>query len=156
MVGMRRREFITGLVGAAVAWPLAARAQQGKGPVRIGFLPLGSPAYPYDRSLVEAFQQGLRKVGLVENRDIVLDIAWSGGDPDRAVNELLQRGAQMLIPCGSPAAVAAHRLAPTLPIVFISVGNPIAMGLVDSLPRPGRNVTGFSDIQADLSGKLVD
>jgi putative ABC transport system substrate-binding protein len=156
MFGMRRREFITLLGGAAAAWPLAARAQQAKGPVRIGFLPLGSPSKAYDRSLVEAFQEGLHKVGLVENRDIVLDIAWISSDPDQAVTELVQRGAQMLIPCGSSASVAAQRRAPTIPIVFIAVGNPIAMGLVDSLSHPGRNATGFSDIQADLTGKLVD
>ena len=153
---MKRREFITLLGGAAAAWPLAARAQQAKGPVRIGFLPLGSPSNAHDRSNVEAFQEGLRKAGLVENRDIVLDIVWSSGDPDQAVTELMQRGAQMLIPCGSSASVAAQRRAPTIPIVFINVGNPIAMGLVETLSRPGRNATGFSDIQSDLSGKLVD
>jgi hypothetical protein len=102
---VKRREFITLLGGAAVAaWPLAARAQQAKGPIRIGFLPLGSPSNAYDRSLVEEFHQGLRMAGLVENRDIVLDIVWIGRDPAQAVTELLQRGAQMLIPCGSSAA----------------------------------------------------
>jgi hypothetical protein len=72
---MNRREFIT-LLGAAVAWPLVARAQNGKPPVRFGFVPLGSPSNAYDRSLVEAFQQGLSRVGLIENRDIMLDVAW--------------------------------------------------------------------------------
>jgi putative ABC transport system substrate-binding protein len=153
---LRRREFITLLGGAAAAWPMAAQAQQAKGPVQIGFLPLGSPSNAYDRSLVEAFQEGLRKAGLVENRDIVLDIVWSSGDPDQAVTELMQRGAQMLIPCGSSASVAAQSRAPTIPIVFINVGDPIAVGLVETLSRPGRNATGFSDIQGDLSGKLVD
>jgi putative ABC transport system substrate-binding protein len=156
MPPIRRREFITLFGGAAAAWPFAARAQQAKRPVRIGFLPLGSQSSAYDRSLVEAFQRGLRSAGLVENRDIVLDIGWTSEDPDQAVTELMQRGAEMLIPCGSSASVAAQRRAPTLPIVFINVGNPIAMGLVDSLSRPGRNATGLSDIQADLSGKLVD
>ena len=85
---MRRRDFITLLGGAAAAWPLAARAQQGKSPVRLGFLPLGSPSNAYDRSLVEAFQQGLRGVGLIENRDIILDVAWVSGDPDQAVSDV--------------------------------------------------------------------
>ena len=156
MSDMRRRDFITLLGGAAAAWPLVARAQQAKRPVRIGFLPLGSPSNPYDRSLVEAFRQGLRKVDLVENRDIVLDVVWISGDSDQAVTELMQRGAEMLVPCGSSASVAAQRRAPTIPIVFIGVGNPIAMGLVESLPRPGGNATGFSDILSDLSAKLVD
>jgi putative tryptophan/tyrosine transport system substrate-binding protein len=156
---MRRRDF-TKLLGAAtavsMAWPLAVRAQPARSPVRLGFLPLGSPANPYDRSLVEAFRQGLRQAGLVENRDVVLDVVWITGEPEQAVSELMQRGAAMLIPCGSSASVAARRQAPMLPIIFLSVGNPIAMGLVESLAHPGRNATGFSDILADLGGKLVD
>ena len=151
-----RREFITLLGGAAAAWPLAARAQQGKGPVRLGFLPIGSPSNAYDRSLVEAFQQGLRKVGLIENRDIILDVVWMSGDPDQAVSEVLRRGAELLIPSGSSASVAAKGQTSTIPIVFLNVGDPMAMGLVESLSRPGRNATGFSDILAELSGKFVD
>ena len=89
---MRRREFITLLGGLAAAWPLAARAQQAQKPVRIGVLPFGSPSNAYDRSLFEAFQSGLRQVGLVENRDIVLDVVWTGaGDPDQAVTDVIQR-----------------------------------------------------------------
>jgi putative ABC transport system substrate-binding protein len=153
---MRRREFIAALGGAAVALPLAGRAQSPKSPIRIGFLPLGSPSNSYDRSLVEAFQQGLRLVGLIENRDIVLDVVWMGDDPDQAVSEVVRRGADVLIPCGSSASVAAKRQTSTIPIVFLNVGDPMAMGLVESLSRPGRNATGFSDILAELSGKLVD
>jgi len=153
---MRRREFITLLGSATATWPLAVRAQQAKGPVHLGFLPLGSPDNKYDQSLVEAFRQGLRIAGLVEDRDVVLDVIWSGRDPNEAVSEALKRGAGLLIPCGSSASVAAKRQTSTIPIMFISVGDPIAMGLVESLSRPGRNATGFSDILADLSGKLVE
>jgi putative ABC transport system substrate-binding protein len=153
---MRRREFVRLLGGAAVAWPLAARAQQSKSPVRIGMLPIGLPSNTYNTSLVEAFRQGLRDVGIVENRDVILDVVWvSGGDPDAAASDLIQRGARLLVPCGSSFSVAARRQTSTIPIVFLNVGDPIAMGLVDSLSRPGRNATGFSDILADLSGKLV-
>jgi putative ABC transport system substrate-binding protein len=152
---MRRREFIGLLCGAAAVFPLAARAQ-AKSPIRIGMLPLGSPSSAYDRSLVEAFRQGLRQAGLVESKDIVLDVVWIDGDPDQAVAQLIQRGAELLVPCGSSASVAVKRRTSTIPIVFLSVGNPIAMGLVDSLPRPGQNATGFADILADLSGKLVE
>src|SRR6516164_11599245 len=126
---MNRRAFITLLGGGAVAWPLAARAQQGKGPVRLGFLPIGSPSNAYDRSLVEAFQQGLRRVGLIENEDIVLDVVWTSDDPDRAVSEALRRGAELLISCGSSASAAAMRQGWTVPIVFINVGDPVAIGL---------------------------
>jgi putative ABC transport system substrate-binding protein len=153
---VKRREFIALLGSAAAAWPLEARAQQDKAPVRLGFLPLGSPSNAYDRSLVEAFREGLRRVGLIENRDAILDVVWISGDPDQAVRQVLQQGAELLIPCGSSASVAAKRQTSTIPIVFLSVGDPMAMGLVESLSHPGRNATGFSDILADLSGKLVD
>jgi len=130
---MKRREFISLLCGAAAAWPLAAHAQNTKNPVRLGFLPIGSPDNKYDQSLVEAFRQGLRQVGLVEGRDIVLDVAWISGDPDQAVSEALKRGAELLIPGGSSASVAAKRQTSTIPIIFLNVGDPIAMGLVESL-----------------------
>jgi putative tryptophan/tyrosine transport system substrate-binding protein len=153
---MRRRQFITVLGGAVAAWPLAAQAQQHNGPVRLGFLPIGSPRNAYDRSLAEAFQEGLRRVGLIENQNIVLDVVWVGDDPDQAVSEELQRGAELLITSGSSVTVAARRQTSTIPIVFLHVGDPMAMGLIESLSRPGRNATGFSDILADLSGKFVD
>jgi putative tryptophan/tyrosine transport system substrate-binding protein len=151
---MRRRDFMMLVGGAAAAWPLAASAQQRK--VRLGFIPIGSPANSYDLSLVETFRQGLRKVGLIENQNVVLDVAWVKTDADQAVSEVLQRGAEVLIPCGSSASVAAQQQTSTIPIVFLNVGDPVAVGLVESLSRPGRNATGFSDILADVSGKLVD
>ena len=156
---MRRRDFITLLGGAAVAWPLKASAQLAKGPIRIGLLPFGSPSNAYDQSLVEAFRSGLRQAGLIEDRDIVLDIVWTSGsdsDTDKAVTELIRRGAELLVPTGSTASVAAKRHTSTIPIVFISVGNPVAMGLVENLPHPGGNATGFSDIFSELSAKLVE
>jgi putative ABC transport system substrate-binding protein len=153
---MKRRDFIRILGGAAGAWPIAATAQQLKSPVRIGFLPLGSPTNAYDQSLVAAFRRGLRQVGLVENRDITLNVTWITGDPEKAIAEVIQRGVDVLVPCGSSASVAARRLTLTIPTVFISVGNPVGMGLVESLSHPARNVTGFSDLLGDLGGKLID
>jgi putative ABC transport system substrate-binding protein len=152
---MRRRDFIILCGGAATVWPLRA-VGQAKKPVRLGFVPLGSPENKYDQSLVEAFRRGLGQAGLVEERDIVLDVVWPKGDPTRAISEVLKRGAEILIPCGSSASVAAKRQTSTIPIMFLSVGDPIAMGLVENLSRPGHNATGFSDILADLSGKLVE
>jgi len=81
--------------GSALVWSALAQAQYDKRPVKIGLVPLGSPGNTYDRSLVEAFRQGLRQVGLVENRDIVLDIAWTTGNPDQTVSEVLKRGADL-------------------------------------------------------------
>jgi ABC-type uncharacterized transport system substrate-binding protein len=153
---LKRREFIT-LLGGAVAWPLAARAQQPENSVRIGFLPVGSQSNSYDRSLVEALRLGLRELGVVENRHVLLDVVWINNEPElpQAVKELMRRGAKLLIPCGTSASVAAKQQVSTIPIVFINVGNPVGVGLVQSLSRPGGNVTGFSDMHADLSGKYV-
>ena len=154
---MRRREFLSVLGGAAAAWPVAAHAQQSQNPLRIGFLPIGSPSNSYDQLLVEAFRKGLREVGVVENRHVVLDFVWIRNEPElpEAVNELMQRGVKLLISCGTSASVAAKRQVSTIPILFINVGNPVGVGLVESLSRPGGNVTGFSDMHADLSGKYV-
>jgi putative tryptophan/tyrosine transport system substrate-binding protein len=153
---MRRRELIALIGGGLFAWPLAARAQ---GPVRIGLLPFGSPSNAYDQSLVDAFRAGLGQAGLIEGRDIVLDIVWTSGsdaDTDEAVVELIHRGAALLVPTGSTASVLAKHHTSTIPIVFISVGNPVAMGLVENFAHPGGNATGFSDIFSELSAKLVE
>ena len=98
---MKRREFISLVGSAAAAWPLAARAQHAENPIRISFLPIGSPSNSYDRSLVEAFRRGLREIGLVENRHVVLDFVWIRNELElpQAVTELMQRGAKLLIPC---------------------------------------------------------
>jgi len=153
---VKRREFIS-LLGGAAAWPFVARAQQPENPVRIGFLPIGSPSNTYDRSLVEAFRRGLREVGVVENHHVVLDFVWIRNEPElpQAISDLMQRGVKLLIACGTSASVAAKQQVSTIPILFINVGNPVGVGLVESLSRPGGNVTGFSDMHADLSGKYV-
>jgi putative ABC transport system substrate-binding protein len=156
---VRRRELITLLGGVVAAWPLRAAAQQADRPIRIGLLPFGSSSNAYDQSLVDAFRSGLRHAGLIEGRDIALDIIWTSGsdaDTNKAVEDLIGRGAALLVPTGSTASVATKRHTSTIPIVFISVGNPVAMGLVESLAHPGGNATGFSDIFSDLSGKLVE
>jgi putative ABC transport system substrate-binding protein len=119
-------------------------------------LPLGSATNAYDQSLVEAFRRGLRQIGLVENRDVALDVTWISGDPEKSIAEVIRRGIDILVPCGSSASVAARRLTLTIPIVFISVGNPVGMALVETLAHPARNVTGFSDLLGDLGGKLID
>src|SRR6516164_198626 len=125
---MKRREFIRLLGGAAAAWPLAARAaQQQSHPARIGFLPLGSPSNSSDLSLVEAIKKGISESGLVEKRDVLLDVVWTqnGGDYPKEVIELIRRGAEILVTAGSSASSAAKHQTSTIPIVFVNVGNPI-------------------------------
>jgi putative ABC transport system substrate-binding protein len=153
---MRRREFIA-VLGGAATWSHAVRAQQAENPVRIGFLPIGSPSNSFDQSLVEAFRQGLRHVNLIENRNITLDTVWVAADSElsQAVSTLVLRGAKLLVTAGSSASVAAKHYTATIPIVFVPVGNPVGIGLVASLSHPGGNATGFSDVLADLSGKYV-
>lgn len=150
-----RRRLLAGLAVGALSGPALARAQS---PVRMGMLPLGSPASAYDQSLVEAFRAGLRDAGLVENRHVSLEVAWIAREPDtyQVVDDLLDHGVKLLIPCGSSASAAALRQTKTVPILFISVGNPVGIGLVKSLSHPGGNATGFSDMLAELSGKYVE
>jgi putative ABC transport system substrate-binding protein len=132
--------------------------KQPDAPTLIGFLPLGSPSNSYDRSLVDAFRQGLREVGLKENKDITVDVVWVSNDSEypKAVGALVQRGVRVLIPAGTSASVAAMRETSTIPIIFTTVGDPIGIGLVKELARPGSNATGFSDVLLDLSGKYVE
>ena len=132
--GDRRREFIA--VAARAAWPHGLLAQSRRTPVRLGFVPLGSPDNKYDQSLVEAFRQGLRQLDLVEGRDVQLDVAWPSSNPYQTVSEVMRRGADLLITCGSSASVAAKEQVSTIPILFLSVGDPIAMGLAKTFSHP--------------------
>jgi putative ABC transport system substrate-binding protein len=155
---MRRREFVGFLGGLGLIWPHTAMAQQAVSPIRIGFLPLGSPSDSYDQSLVQAFRKGLNNVGLSENREVTIDVVWVSNEPEfpSAVSNLIQRGAKLLVTAGSSASAAAKRYTSAVPIVFVAVGNPIGIGLVETLAWPGWNATGFSDVLADLSSKYVD
>ncbi len=154
---MRRREFIALFGGMLATWPFSAGAQQSEKPIRIGFLPIGSQSNTYDQSLVDAFRSGLREVGLVESEHVTLDVIWASGATEfsQALSDMVRRGAKLLVTAGSSASAAAKQYTSTIPIVFVSVGNPIGIGLVQSLSRPGFNATGFSDVLADLSGKYV-
>jgi len=126
-------------------------------PPLVGFFPLGSATSEYDRSLVEAFRQGVREAGLAEGRDLVLEVVWTTDETQvaSAVATMVHRGAKLLVPVGTTASMAVKRQAPTTPILFISVGNPLGIGLVESLAHPGGNVTGFSDNLAEISAKYV-
>ena len=145
------------LLGSAVTWPLITHAQQANNPFRIGYVPLGLPSNATDQSYVEAFRKGLLDVGLIENRDVTIDVTWVANEFDYplAVSQLVERGAALLVTGGSTATAAAQRHTSTIPIIFAPVGNPVGTGFVASLSHPGGNITGFSDVLADLSGKYV-
>ena len=154
-----RRRVVIALGAALLAPPLVSSAQQrAQARSRIGFLPLGSQTSGFDRSLVDAFRMGLHEVGLIEDRDITLDVVWIDNESEypKAVDDLVRRGVSVLVPAGTSASVAAKRQTSTIPIVFTTVGDPVGIGLVKDLARPGGNATGFSDVLLDLSGKYVE
>jgi putative tryptophan/tyrosine transport system substrate-binding protein len=152
---MRRREFISLLGGAAaVAWPLAARAQQpGKLP-RIGVLVSASPPHPF----ADAFRRGLRSFGYTEGKNITIEFLYTGARGDRAMEfaaELVRSGVDIIVAHFTPAARAAIAATRTIPIVMAPAGAPLQQGLIDSLARPSGNVTGLSSMDAEIGGKRL-
>ena len=155
MSHMRRRDFIT-LLGAATAWPLAARAQQPAIPV-VGIINAGSPETSVSR--VTAFRQGLGELGYVEGQNITIDYRWAEGRYDRypeMVADLIRRKVSVIATGASgPAAFAAKTATSSIPIVFGVGEDPVRLGLVASLARPGGNVTGVNFFTAEVAAKRV-
>jgi putative ABC transport system substrate-binding protein len=152
---IRRREFISGLGGAA-AWPLAATAQQGDRVRRIGVLLAGDES---GNRNVPAFIQALSNLGWTDGRNVRIDLRWAGGDINwtRAfAQELAGLQPDIILTSGTPATVAVQRETRTIPIVFAGAGDPVASGIVARLDRPGGNVTGFAYLEATLGGKWLE
>jgi putative ABC transport system substrate-binding protein len=153
---INRREFITLLGGAAAAWPLAARAQQGDRLRRIGLLVPFDENDPAAKTYVSAFTQALAALGWAEGRNVRMDLRWGRGDNNRIrarAEQLVGLQPDIILTGGTPATAAVQRETRTIPIVFANVGDPVAGGIVARLNQPGGNVTGFAFLEASLGGK---
>ena len=152
---MRRRDFIKGIAGSAIAWPLAARAQQPGKPV-VGYLYLGradTGAY-----LQAAFQAGLKQAGYSEGENVAVEYRWADGRFDRLPSlaaDLVHRQVTVIAATTTPSALAVKATGTTIPIVFETAGDPIRLGLVKSLNHPGDNVTGVTQLSSELISKRL-
>lgn len=154
MSQVRRRQFLL-VTSALLATPLA-RAQTAATVFRIGFL--GNSTAALEANLIGPFREGLRDLGYVEGRNCVVETRWAGGKYERfpaLVAELVAQKVDVIVTAGTPASLAVKKTAPSTPLVMVAVGDPVATDLVESLARPGGNVTGVSSIAPDLEGKRL-
>jgi putative ABC transport system substrate-binding protein len=159
MLEIRRREFIA-VLGGGAAWPLAARAQQGDRVRRIGVLIGGLDQNDsLAKTYVSAFTQALADLGWTDGRNLRIDFRWSGSDANRIpalARELVGLQPDMIVTGGTPATAAIQGETRTIPIVFASVNDPVASGIVERLDRPSANITGFALNEATLGGKWLE
>jgi putative tryptophan/tyrosine transport system substrate-binding protein len=155
---MNRREFIT-LLGGAAAWPVAARAEQSERMRRIGVLIPTAADDAEGQARMAAFLQGLAQLGWSEGRNLRIDTRWGGGDADLSRSyaaELVALAPDVILASGGSILTPLLQASRTVPIVFTIVADPVGAGLVDSLARPGGNITGFTGFEYSLSGKWLE
>jgi putative tryptophan/tyrosine transport system substrate-binding protein len=156
---IERRKFLATLVGgAAAAWPLAARAQQGERVRRLGVLMSTGERDPETQLRLGAFREGLQKLGWAEGRNLRIDYRWGAGSIELATHaaELVALKPDVIFGAPSAAAVALHRETRTIPVVFAQVPDPVALGMVESLSRPGGNITGFALFEYAIALKWLE
>ena len=155
---MRRREFI-GIAGGAAAWPLVARAQQPERMPRVGVLMNLSENDLEAQRLVTVFREGLAQLGWSDGRNLRIDFRWTGGDVGRArafAKELVELLPDTVVGYATPSAVALQQETRSIPIVFLSVTDPVGQGIVASLAHPGSNITGFQVFEISLGAKWME
>jgi putative tryptophan/tyrosine transport system substrate-binding protein len=156
---MRRREFITVVGGAAVSWPLAARAQQPDRMRRLGVLTAFDENDPEAKAYLPGLTKGLAEFGWTDGRNLRMDVRWAAGKVDLMrmfAKELLDLQPDVILAHGTPATAAFQRETRTIPIVFAVVSDPVGFGFVASLQRPGGNLTGFIHMEASLGGEWLE
>jgi putative ABC transport system substrate-binding protein len=155
---MKRRDFIT-LLGSAAAWPLAARAQQGDRVRRIGVLMPLDENDPVEKTFVSAFTQALSDLGWTDGRNVRMELRWGGVDNNRIralAQELVGVQPDIIVANSTPATVALQQETRTIPIVFGTVSDPVASGILPRLNQPGGNITGFALYEPSLGGKWLE
>jgi ABC-type uncharacterized transport system substrate-binding protein len=156
---VRRRDFIKGIAGSTVVWPLAARAQQPERMRRIGVLMPIAADDPVAQTRIAAFQQGLQQLGWTDGRNVRVEIRWSrGNDTDnrKYAAELATLSPDVILATGSNTLAPLLQATRVVPIVFVTVPDPVGAGFIDSLARPGGNATGFTAFEYGLSGKWLE
>jgi putative ABC transport system substrate-binding protein len=157
---MRRRQFVTMLAGAAAAWPIAALAQQSDRMRRVGVLMAFDENDPQTRGWLSIFTQGLADLGWTDGRTVRLEVRWAAGSVDRMqtfAKELVELQPDVIFASTTPVTAALQRATNTIPIVFVLVSDPVGAGFVAGLPRPGGNITGFTNIEgAAFAGKWLE
>ena len=155
---MKRRDFITLVGGAAAAWPLAARAQQAERVRRIGVL-MSIENDSDGKAQLSGFMQGLAEIGWTDGRNLRMEIRWGGGDVNRIrtfAKELVALQPDVILAHGTPATAALQRETRTIPIVFVTVTDPVGDGFVAGLPHPGGNITGFLTSESAITAKMFE
>jgi putative ABC transport system substrate-binding protein len=156
---VRRRDFIALLGGTAAAWPLMARARETERMRRIGVLMGYAENDPEAQTRFAAFKQELLALGWDERRNLRIDLRWASGDYDRAskfAKELVALHPEVILSNATPVTDALRQETKTIPIVFVAVSDPVGAGFVQSLPRPGGNITGFINLEPTIGGKWLD
>jgi putative ABC transport system substrate-binding protein len=155
---MKRREFIT-LIGGAASWPIAARGQQGDRVRRVGVLMAFGEDDAEAQKFLAAFRRGLQELGWSENRNLRMDVRWTAGSLERmrgSAREIVSLQPDAILSDTTPVTAAVQRETRTIPIVFMTVSDPIGSGFVASLPHPGMNITGFSNHDSSMAGKWLE
>jgi ABC-type uncharacterized transport system substrate-binding protein len=156
---IERRAFLRMVSGSLLAAPRVVQAQQATSVPRVGFLNTASLSDPRVPPFLQAFRQGLRELGYVEDQNIALELRWAEGQYDRLPGlaaELVRLKVNIIVAAGPSAVQAAKQVTDAIPMVMPAVADPVAMGFVASLARPGGNITGISNMQPELVGKQIE